>query len=126
MRATWLTALALMTGSTLAAQAPAPAPVDPIGQFQFEVKLPDGTAVSGRIIIRGQPGALQGSVTSDFAPEAPLADIAVGGQVLRFTVRPPDGTTVPVRLTFTGDEFTGTIEFGGVSVPVTGKRVKVP
>lgn len=128
MRVTWFATLALMAAPALAAQAPTPAtaPVDPVGRFQFEVKLPDGTALGGQITIKGQPGAYEGTITSDIAPEAPIKDIAVEGRVLSFTVRPPDGTAVPVRLTFTGDEFSGGFDFSGMSIPVTGKRVRAP
>ena len=126
MKTTWLATMALMMAPALAVQAPPSPPLDPVGNYQVEITVPDLGAIGARLMIKGSQGAWEGTMTSDLAPETPIRNIVVDGQVLRFTVTAPDGATVPVRLTFKGDEFTGSVSLGGMEIPVTGKRIRTP
>lgn len=128
MKTLLLATAALLAVPALSAQAPAPAPtpLNPVGNFSFQVALPDGSAVGGQFTIKGQKDAWEGTISSDVAPEAPISAISVQGQVLSFTIMAPDGTALPLRLSFTGDDFTGQLDFGGAVLMIAGKRVKTP
>lgn len=116
----------LLAVPALTAQAPAPQgpPIDPVGSFQFQVLLPDGNAIGGQFTIKGEKDKWQGTITSDVAPEAPISGIAVAGQVLSFSLVAPDGTALPLQLTFSGDDFSGQLSFQGAALMITGKRVR--
>lgn len=126
MKTLLFAAVALLGAPVLSAQAPAPAPkpLDPVGNFGFQIMLPDGNAMGGQFVIKGQKDAWEGTLSSDAAPEAPLSGIRVEGQILSFNITGPDGTAIPLRLTFTGDDFAGQLDFGGTVIMVAGKRVK--
>lgn len=128
MRLVPLLFTALLAVPGLAAQTPAPAPagppIDPVGSYQFQVLLPDGNAIGGQFKIQGEKDKWQGTISSDVAPEAPISAIGVNGQVLSFTIVAPDGTALPLQLTFTGDDFSGQLSFQGAALMITGKRVR--
>lgn len=128
MKRNLLAVLALLAVPGLSAQAPAPAPapLNPVGSYTFQVALPDGSAVAGQFVIKGAKDAWEGTLTSEVAPAAPISAISVEGQVLKFTLTGPDGTALPLRLAFTGDDFTGSLNFGGALLNISGKRVKQP
>ena len=126
MKSILFATIALLAVPALAAQAPAPAPLDPVGNYQFQVLLPDGNAIGGQFAIKGEPGKWEGTITSDVAPAAPISGIAVEGQVLLFNINAPDGSTLPLRLTFTGQDFSGQLNFQGMDMMVAGKRVVAP
>jgi hypothetical protein len=120
-----LAAVAVLAVPALAAQSPAPGPaMDPVGNYQFQVLLPDGSAVGGQFAIKGEKDKWEGTISSDVAPEAPISAISVEGQVLMFSLIMPDGTTLPLRLAFTGDDFSGQLSFQGAALAIAGKRVK--
>jgi hypothetical protein len=125
MKAAIFTALAILAVPALAAQTPAPAPaMNPVGNYQFQVLLPDGSAVGGSFAIKGEQDKWEGTITSDVAPEAPISGVAVEGQVLMFSITGPDGSALPLRLSFTGDDFSGQLNFQGTTLAIAGKRVK--
>jgi len=129
MKPALLAVVALLAAPGLSAQAPNPAPatpLNPVGNYSFQVALPDGTAIAGTFVIKGQKDAWEGTISGDAMPEAPITAIGVEGQILKFTVTTPDGVAVPLRLTFTGDNFTGNLNVGGAALVVSGKRVKTP
>ena len=119
-------AIALIGAPVLSAQTPAPAPkpLDPVGNFGFQVMLPDGNAMGGQFMIKGAKDAWEGTITSEAAPEAPLNGVKVEGQVLMFSITGPDGSGIPLRLSFTGDDFSGQLDFGGTVLMIAGKRIK--
>lgn len=123
MKSILIATIALLAVPALAAQAPAPAPLDPVGNYQFQVLLPDGNAIGGQFAIKGEPGKWEGTITSDVAPAAPISGIGVEGQVLMFTIPVPDGSTLPLRLTFTGNDFSGELNYQGMAMMIAGKRV---
>ncbi len=123
MKAVLLAAVAVLAVPALAAQAPAPA-MNPVGNYQFQVLLPDGSAVGGQFAIKGEKDKWEGTISSDVAPEAPISGISVEGQVLMFSLIMPDGTSLPLRLSFTGDDFSGQLNFQGAALAIAGKRVK--
>lgn len=106
------------------APAPNPAPLNPVGNFSFQVLLPDGSAIGGQFTIKGEPNRWEGTISSDVAPEAPISGIAVEGQALMFSIVAPDGTSLPLRLTFAGDDFSGQLNFQGATLAIAGKRVR--
>ncbi len=124
MKRLMLAAIALCAAPALSAQAPAAKPLDPVGNYGYQVLLPDGTAIGGQFSIKGAKDAWEGVITSDLAPEAPISGITVDGQVLMFTITAPDGTSLPLRLSFTGDDFSGQLSFQGAAMAIAGKRIK--
>lgn len=116
--------VAAQTPAPTRAPAPAPKPMDPVGNYGFQVMLPDGDAIGGQFMIKGAKDAWEGTITSDAAPEAPLTGVKVEGQVLMFNITGPDGSGIPLRLTFTGDDFSGQLDFGGTILMIAGKRIK--
>ncbi|MFN2315144.1 MAG: hypothetical protein ABR551_08615 [Gemmatimonadales bacterium] len=126
MKSMLIATIALLAVPALAAQAPASTPLNPVGNYQFQVMLPDGNAIGGQFSIKGAPGKWEGTITSDVAPAAPIAGVAVEGQVLMFTINAPDGSALPLRLTFTGHDFSGQLSFQGMDMVVAGKRVVAP
>ena len=108
------------------AQAPAPTnaslPLDPVGRYSFEVQLPDGSVAPGSVEIKGDKGIWTGTITSATTPPTPMDKIRVEGNTLHFQITAPNGQAFPMAFTFTGDRFTGQITFGGITIPVTGKR----
>lgn len=126
MKSILFAAVALVAVPALSAQAPAAAPLNPVGNYQFQVLLPDGNAIGGQFMIKGEAGKWEGTITSDVAPTAPISGIGVEGQVLMFTINAPDGAALPLRLTFTGNDFSGQLSFQGMDMVVAGKRVVAP
>ncbi len=124
MKSILFATIAVLAVPALAAQAPAP--LDPVGSYQFQVMLPDGNAIGGHFAIRGEPGKWEGTITSDVAPATPISGIGVQGQVLTFTINAPDGSALPLRLTFTGNEFAGQLNFQGMDMVIAGRRVVAP
>lgn len=122
MKALLFAAAAVLAVPALSAQAAAPAPMDPVGNYSFQVMLPDGNAIGGRFAIKGEKDKWEGTISSDVAPEAPISSIRVEGQVLGFLIPAPDGTALPLRLTFTGDDFSGELSFQGMTLIISGKR----
>ena len=80
--------------------------------------------MGGQFMIKGAKDAWEGSITSEAAPEAPITGVKVEGQVLSFNITGPDGSGIPLRLTFTGDDFSGQLDFGGTILMIAGKRIK--
>lgn len=121
-----LASLALLAVPAASAQTPSPAPLDPVGNYQFQVMLPDGNAIGGRFTIKGERGKWEGTIVSDVAPEQPVSGIGVEGQVLTLTINAPDGSAIPLRLTFSGNDFSGQLNFQGMAMMIAGKRVVAP
>lgn len=122
MKALLFVAAAVLAAPALSAQAAAPTPMDPVGTYSYQVMLPDGNAIGGRFAIKGEKDKWEGTISSDIAPEAPISGIRVDGQVLMFSIVAPDGTALPLRLTFTGDDFSGELNFQGMALILSGKR----
>ncbi len=109
--------------STARAAAPAkPAPVNPVGQFEFSTEL-NGSPMKGLMKIAGTAGNYSGSMTSDITPELPISTVTADGQTVKIGMDTPNGAAT-ITLLFTGDTFTGNWELGGASGPLTGKRIK--
>lgn len=124
-----LALLAILTSATahqIAAQSPPPAnasaPLDPVGRYTFEVQLPDGSTVPGSVEIKGDKGNWTGTITGSATPPTPMDKIRVEGNTLHFQITAPNGQAFPMAFTFTGNQFTGQVSFGGVTIPVNGKR----
>lgn len=128
MKTALFSALAVLAVPVVAAQTPAsaPTPLNPIGNYQFQVMLPDGNAIGGQFTIKGEKDKWEGTIVSDIAPEMPISGIGVEGQVLTFALTAPDGTSLPLRLTFAGDDFSGQINYQGVAMMISGKRQRAP
>lgn len=122
MKALLFAAAVVLAAPTLSAQTAPQTPMDPVGSYNFQVMLPDGNAIGGRFAIRGEKDKWEGTITSDVAPETPISSIRVDGQVLAFSIVAPDGTALPLRLTFTGDDFSGELSFQGTTLIISGKR----
>lgn len=115
-------ALALLTGACASAQAPpeGPAPLDPIGVYDFTTNV-EGTTVSGTITISQGTSGYGGSIATNATETIPVRSVAVERQKLTVLADSPDGPVTFV-MTLNGDEFTGTWSYAGMSGAHTGKR----
>lgn len=108
LRATILPALAVLLTACAGGpppEPPAPPPLDPTGVYDIMVEA-QGQSISGVMSIEGSAEAgYTGSVDTEMGGAA-MADIAVVGQEVTFTV-PEAG--VQARLVFEGNGFTGGI-----------------
>lgn len=99
---------ALTVGITLSAcggpppEPPAPPPLDPTGSYRISIDA-EGMQLGGSLVIRETETGYSGNIDTEVG-EAPLADIAVNGNELTFSV-PEAGVFFTV--VFEGDGFTG-------------------
>jgi hypothetical protein len=122
----------LAIGASACASAPAaapaapvvaaPAPVDPVGQFDFSTTL-EGSLVNGTVTVTRTDTGFGGSVTTTMTEPIPVRTVAVDGQKMTVTADTPDGPVI-MLLEFKGDEFTGNWTLGTMSGTHTGKRRK--
>jgi hypothetical protein len=132
MRALILLVLAACASSPRAAvpesppQIPEPptqivaAALDPVGEFEYSANTPDGP-VSGAMTIRGTPGNYTGSIDAGAMGMFPVRGVTVSGRTMTIASEHPEGQ-LELRLTFVGDEFTGSWHLGMQSGEVAGKR----
>ena len=132
MRALVLLALAACASSPRARvpetppQIPEPATqvvtaaVNPVGEFEYSTMTPDGP-LTGTITVRGTPGNYTGTIDGGTMGVFPVKGVTVSGQTMTIASEHPGGP-LEVRLTFVGDEFTGSWHLGAQSGEVAGKR----
>lgn len=122
--ASLLVLAACASSSNSAPAAPAvPPPVNPEGYYEFATDI-EGQLVTGSIEIRqGQGGGYTGVLSTTATEPVPVSSVAVNGQQLTVTSSTPDGPATLV-LTFTGDTFTGSWTYAGMSGTMAGKRVR--
>ncbi|MGQ0715052.1 MAG: hypothetical protein ACT4PJ_15230 [Gemmatimonadaceae bacterium] len=95
--------------------------LDPVGALEFSSMTPDGHAVSGVITIRGTPGSYTGSIEAGEMGTFPIKGVTTSGQTMTIASEHPSGA-LEVRLTFVGDEFTGSWHLGPETGEIAGKR----
>ena len=117
--------LAAMTALVVAACASAPrgpAPLDPVGRYEFTTTF-QGQTVTGAVLIGGSPGAYTGQITTNITEPLPVTGVAVNGQEMVVTASTPDGD-LTIRMNFTdANAFTGGWQMPGDSGTLTGTRV---
>jgi hypothetical protein len=96
------------------------ASVDPVGEFEYSTMTPDGP-LTGAITIRGTPGNYTGTIDGGIMGMFPVKGVTVSGQTMTIASEHPEGP-LEVRLTFVGDEFTGSWHLGTESGEIAGKR----
>jgi hypothetical protein len=96
------------------------AAVNPVGEFEYSTMTPDGP-LTGTMTIRGTPGNYTGSINAGAMGVFPVKGVTVNGQVMTIASEHPEGP-LGLRLTFVGDEFTGSWHLGTESGEVAGKR----
>ena len=116
-------AVTLLLMAACATAARAPAPLDPVGRFEFST-LFQGQPLDGTIEITGAPGAYTGRLMAGDIPEIPLSTVAVEGSELVVGGMTPNGE-LRMRMVFVGNEFTGGWTLAGDSGELTGRR-RVP
>jgi hypothetical protein len=123
-RAALLVLAACACSSNPAPAAPAvPPPVNPVGYFEFATEV-EGQMVTGSIEIQSvQGGGYTGVLSTTATEPVPVSTVTVEAQKLTASFATPDGAAVLV-LNFTGDAFTGTWTYAGMSGVLTGKRVR--
>lgn len=105
------------------AEPPTPAPLDPVGTYSFETTV-EGQTVTGRVVIRGEPGSYTGMIEPDVGPPPmEIYSVTVDGQQLT-AVADAGGEDVVLTLTFDGDNFTGTWVLGFDSGVLVGRRIR--
>jgi hypothetical protein len=115
-----LAAVLLLLAAACASTPPGPPPFNPVGVFEFETTV-NGGPVTGSVEVTGQPDAYGGTVRTSVTPDLPIAGLAVEGNLMVVTADTPDGV-VTLRMSFTGNDFTGRWELAGDSGPLTGSR----
>ena len=87
------------------AEPPAPPPLDPTGSYRVSIDA-GGMMISGSLVIRETETGYSGSIDTDMGG-ASLADIAVNGDEMTFSVPDVDATFTVV---FVGEEFDGVFD----------------
>lgn len=108
--------------SSCASTPEGPPPVDPVGYFEFTTSV-DGQPVVGSIEVRESNGRFTGVLATDATEPVEVGAAVVEDQQLTITADTPDGPVTLVLL-FTGDTFTGTWTYAGMSGTMTGRRVR--
>lgn len=96
------------------------AAVNPVGVFEYSTMAPEGP-LTGTITIHGTPGNYTGTIDGGTMGTFPVKGVTVSGQVMTIASEHPEGP-LEVRLTFVGDEFTGSWHLGAQSGEIAGKR----
>lgn len=99
-----------------------PPPVDPVGYFEFTTSIDDQPVV-GSIEVRESDGRYTGVLATDATEPVEIGAAVVEDQQVTITADTPDGPVTLVLL-FTGDTFTGTWTYAGMSGTMTGRRVR--
>jgi hypothetical protein len=118
-----LAVVVLLLTAACASTPPGPPPFNPVGTFEFETTV-NGGPVTGSVEVTGQEDAYGGTVRTSVTPDMPIAGVAVEGNLMVVTADTPDGP-VTLRMSFTGNDFTGRWELAGDSGTLTGRR-RVP
>lgn len=95
--------------------------VNPVGEFEWSSALPDGTPIKGTFSITGNAGAYTGAINAAEIGIFPITSAAVTGQTVVVNATHPDGP-LTLRLTFSGDAFTGSWQLGTDIGEMVGKR----
>ena len=100
---------------------------NPVGTWDYTVATPQGD-VGGTIEVTGEPGDLEGTITSDReSEETDLESLTLSGTTLTFEFDAGETGQVSVTVTVTANAMDGSIEvpnFG--SVPLTAERTSGP
>jgi hypothetical protein len=118
-----LAVVLLLFTAACASTPPGPPPFNPVGTFEFETTV-NGGPVTGSVEVTGQEDAYGGTIRTSVTPDLPIAGVAVEGNLMVVTGDTPDGV-VTIRMSFTGDNFTGRWELAGDGGPLAGRR-RVP
>lgn len=94
--------------------------VDPVGAFDFTTTV-EGTPVTGTITITRNGSEYGGSVSTNVTESMPISTVTVEGQSMQVTGSTPDGP-VTISMTFTGETFTGSWSYAGMTGSLTGRR----
>jgi hypothetical protein len=106
--------------ATTPATPPAPAPLDPVGVYDFTTEV-DGTAVTGTITITSAATGYGGSIDTNVSETMPVRSVTVAGRKVTVLADAPDGPVTFV-LDLDGDDFGGTWTYAGMSGTHSGKR----
>ncbi|MBM4194399.1 MAG: hypothetical protein FJ202_08490 [Gemmatimonadetes bacterium] len=103
---------------------PAPASAQVAGRYSVDVSY-GGQALNVLMsLFKREDGTYGGSVLADQPPEIPLANLKVEGAKVTATMPTPDGVTVTMEFTVTGDELTGTWKgSNGDGSTIKGRRI---
>lgn len=100
---------------------PGPAPLDPVGTFDYSTNF-EGMDVNGAIVIDRAGAEPDGVIdTGGMTDPIPVSRVIVEGQTLRVLADTPDGT-LEFRLNFDGDAFAGEWTLAGGSGEIVGRR----
>jgi len=97
------------------------ATLNPVGTYDYTATAPDGSTLTGTIIITGSPGAYAGKVERDGLGWTDLTSVTVEGQTLTTTAQIQEGQVVTTA-TLIGDEFIGKWTLQGFEGTINGKR----
>ena len=100
---------------------------NPAGRWRYTVATPQGD-VGGTIEITGEPGDLEGTITSDMnAEETDLDDVALNGATLSFSFDSGQMGQISATATIRGNEMDGTLDIPNYgSAPISGTRSSDP
>lgn len=115
---------AACAAQSVSSEAPAPAPLDPVGVYSFSTAV-EGTPVLGRVVIRGEPGSYTGMIEPTEGPVGPFEIYAVTVEGQKLTAYADSGgDDVILMLEFTGNAYKGTWTSGFDGGEITGERIE--
>jgi hypothetical protein len=116
-----IVAVTLLAGACASSGAArGPAPLDPVGTYDFAAVV-DGQTVPGTIRISAAESGYGGIVTTGVYGETRISQIEVVGNRMRIIVGSPEGDAV-LELDMDGQSFTGTWALGGMSGALSGTK----
>ena len=103
-------------------QAEVPAPLDPVGRFEYTSES-DGQPVRGTITITGTPGAYQAVMTTGgLTRNLFFQNVTVSGNRVTMLAETPSQTRIAVNLTFAGNAISGDWAMGQRTGALRGTR----
>ena len=100
---------------------------NPAGEWSYTISTPQGE-FGGIIEITGEPGDLEGTITSDMSPdESELEDISLNGSTLTFSFDSGQNGVISATATLRGNEMEGTLDVPNAgAIPITATRSSTP
>jgi len=95
----------------------------PVGTYEWSSTGAEGEALSGTLVIEGEPGALRGSLTGPRLPLLELPEVRADGS--RLVLANPEGgaEALRVEIAFEGRDFSGHWAMMGAQAPMSGRLV---
>jgi hypothetical protein len=97
--------------------------LDPVGDWEYEVAMPDGTSLSGDMKISKNDGELAVVIYSDVYGEMNLNDVEMDGSTIEATYE-VEGDSIEFVMEFDGDSMEGIIYTGDGEIEISAEKKK--